>query len=95
MEALSLHTGAHRVHWEYNTMCISIVESKRVTTRIKHIIIHACYLQEQIDNGIFITKYEKSSVIPEDMCTKPCACLITSWSIKCMNLFRFYPNSDT
>ena len=39
MEALALHTGAPTVHWEYNTSYISVVESKRVTTRVKHIDI--------------------------------------------------------
>ena len=31
MEALSLHTGAPKEHWEDNTSCISIVEAKIVT----------------------------------------------------------------
>ena len=72
MQALSLHTGAPTVHWEYNTSCIYVVEAKRLTPRVKHIDIPVCFLLEQIDNGIFIPKYEKSSFMPEDMCTKPC-----------------------
>ena len=71
MEALALHTGAPIVHWEDNTICISIVEAKIVTPRVKHIGIPVCFLQEQFDNGLFLPKYEKSSVIQEDMCTKP------------------------
>ena len=69
MEALALHTGATTVHWEDNTSCIYVVESKRVTPRVKHIDITVCFLQEQFDNGLFLPKYEKSSVMPADMCT--------------------------
>ena len=71
MEALSLHTGAPTVHWEDNTSCISVVESKIVTTRVKHIDILVCFLKEQFDNGLFLKKYEKSSVMPADMFPKP------------------------
>ena len=73
MEALALHTGAPTVHWEDNTSCISVVEAKRVTPRVKHIDIHVYFLQEQFDNGLFLPKYEKSSVMPADMRTKPCS----------------------
>ena len=43
MEALSLHTGAPTVHWEYNTSSISDVESKIVTPRVKHIEIYVFF----------------------------------------------------
>ena len=62
MEDLALYTGAPRVHWENNTTCISVVESKKFTPRVKHINIPVCFLQEQFYNGLFLTKYEKSSV---------------------------------
>ena len=45
MEALALHSGAPTVHWEYSTSCISVVEGKRVTTRVKHIGIPVYFLQ--------------------------------------------------
>ena len=54
MEALALSTGATTVHWEDNTSCISVVEAKRVTPRVKHIDIPVCFLQEKIDNGLFL-----------------------------------------
>ena len=57
MEALALHTGAHIVHLEDNTSCISIVEDKIFTLRVKHIDITICFLQEQFDNGLFLPKY--------------------------------------
>ena len=57
MEALALHTGAHIVHLEDNTSCISIVEDKIVTLRVKHIDITVCFLQEKFDNGLFLPKY--------------------------------------
>ena len=53
MEALELHTGATTVNWEENTCCTSVVESKRVTNRVKNIDIHVCFLQEQFDNSLY------------------------------------------
>ena len=95
MEALAIHSGAPTVHWEDNTSCISVVETKIVTPRVKHIDIPVCFLQEQFDNGLFLPKYEKSSVMPSYMCTKPCSGLIISRSTKWMTRFRFYPTSKT
>ena len=95
MEAFALYTGATTVHWEDNTSCISVVESKIVTPRVKYIDIPVCFLQEQFDNGLFLPKYENSSVMPADICTKPCPIPIISRSTKCMTRFRFYPTSDT
>ena len=95
MEAIELHTGAPIVHWEYNTSRIYVVEAKRVPPRVKHIDITVCFLQEQFDNGLFLPKYEKSSVMPADMCTKPCSGPIISRSTKWMTGFRLYPNSET
>ena len=66
-EALAIHNGAPIVHWEDNTYCTYAVESKRVTPRVKQIDITVCFLQKKPDNGIFVTKYEKSSAITEDI----------------------------
>ena len=71
MEDLALHTGAPTFHWEENTSCISISEYKIVTPIGKHIDILVCFLHEKFDNGLFLPKYENSSVMLEDMCTKP------------------------
>ena len=95
MEALALYTGAPTVHWEDNIGCISVVEAKIVTPRFKHIDIPVCFLLEKFDNGLFLTKYEKSSVMPADMCTKPCSGPIISRSTKWMTGFIFYPTSET
>ena len=95
MEALALHTGAPTVNWEDNTSCISVVEAKRVSPRFKHIDIPVCFLLEKFDNGLFIPKYEKSSVMPSDMCTKPFSGPIINWSNKCMTGLRLYPTSET
>ena len=94
MEYLALHTGEPKVHWEDNTNCIYVVESKKVTPIVKHIETTACFLQEQFENGLFIPKYYKSSVMLEDMCTKPCSGPIISQSTKWMTGFIFYPSSD-
>ena len=82
MEALALHTGAPTVNWEDNTSFISVVEAKRVTPIVKNIYIKVCFLQEKFANGIFLPKYENSSVMPVDMCTKPCSGPIISRSTK-------------
>ena len=82
METLALHTGETIVYWEDNTSCISIVEAKIVTPIVKHIDIPVYFLQDQFYNGIFVPKYEKSCVIPEDTCTKPCSGPIISWGNK-------------
>ena len=66
-----------------------------VTPIVKQIDINVYFLKEQFDNGIFVPKYEKYSVMPEDMCTKPCSRPIISWSNKMMTGFRFRPTSDT
>ena len=95
MEALELHTGAPTVNWEDNTSCISIVEYKIVTPRVKHIDIPSCLLPEQFYNGLFIPKLERSSFMLSDMCTKPCSGPNISRSTKRMTGFIFYPTSDT
>ena len=95
MEALELHTGSTSVHWEYNTSYISAVESKIVTTRVKHIYIPVCFLQWQFDNDIFVPKYDKSRFMPADMLTKPFAGPIIIRSTKWMTGFRLYPTIDT
>ena len=56
---------------DHVTSCISVVEAKIVTPRVKHMDIPVYFLLEQFDNGLFIPKYDKSSVMPADMCTKP------------------------
>ena len=94
MKALALHTGAPTVHWEDNRSFVSFVEAKIVTPRVKHIHIPVCFLQQQFDNSLFIPKYDKSSFMPADMCTKPCAGPIISWGNKWMTKFRFYPTSE-
>ena len=62
MEALALHNGELKLHWEYNTSWIYVVEAKIFTPIVKHIYIPVCFLQEHFGNGIFVQKYEKSSV---------------------------------
>ena len=95
MEALALHTGAPTVNWEYSTSYISVVEAKIFTHRVKHIDITVCFILEQFENGLFLQKYEKSSVMPTDMCTKPCSGPIIVRSNKWMTGFRLYTTSDT
>ena len=95
MEDLVIHTVSPTLHWEDNTSCIYVVEVKQVTIGVKHIETHVYFIQEQFENGIFVPKYEKSSVMSEDMCTKPFSGPIISWSTKYMTGFIFIPTSDT
>ena len=95
MEALALHTGAPTVNWEDKTSCIYVVEDKRVTPRVQHIDIPVYFLLYQFDNGLYLPKYEMSSVMPADICTKPPSSPIISRGTKCMTGFRFYPTSET
>ena len=95
LEASALHIDAPTVHWEDNTSYIYVVEAKIVTHRIKHIDIPFYFLQEQFENGLFLPKYDKSSVMPADMCTKPCSGPLIRRSTKWMTGFRFYLSSET
>ena len=95
MEDLLLHTGAPKVHLEDNTSCIPVVEAKRVTPRVKYIDITVCFLQDKFENDIFLPKYDKSSVIPANMCTKTCSGPIISRITNWMNGLRLYPTSET
>ena len=95
MEALSLHTGTTSVHWEDNTIYFSVVEAKIVTPRVKHNDITVYFLQDRFDNGLFLPKYENSSVVPADVYTKPYSGPIIGRGTKWMTGFRFYPNSET
>ena len=70
MEYLSLYTSTPTIHWEYNTSFISVVAAEIVTPIVKHIDIPDFFLQGKAYNIIFVQKYENSSGIPEDMCTK-------------------------
>ena len=88
MEALVLHTGAPTVHWEYITSFIYVVESKIVTVRVKRIDILVFY-SIFIYNGLFVPKYDKYSVIPGIMCTKPCSGTIISQSTKWITGFIY------
>ena len=71
------------------------IEAKIFTPRIIHIDIPGYFLKENFYNDIFAPKYENSSFITEDMCTKPCSGPIISWGTKCVTSFTFYPTSDT
>ena len=95
MESLALNTRAPKAHWEDNTRCIYVVESKKVTPRVKQTDITFCFIQEKFDNGLFIPRYENSSVTPVDMFTKPCTGPIISRSTKYMNGCILYLTSGT
>ena len=96
-----IHLSLRTSHWcTYSTLgrqknCIYVIEAKIVTPRVEHIDTPIYFLQYQFDNGIFIPKYEKSSVMPADICTKPCSGPIFIRSTKWMNGFRFYPIIET
>ena len=92
MEALALLTDAPTEHQKDNTIFIYVDEDKIVTTIVKHIGTNVFFLQEKIDNGIFVPNYEKYNFVPADMCTKPCLGPIISRSTKRMTEYRILPN---
>ena len=94
MEALAICTGAPTVHFEYNTICISVVGYNTVNPIVKHIDIPVYFLQEQFDNGLFIPKYDNYSVISADMCTKPWSGPIIIWYAKRMTGFILYTTRE-
>ena len=65
-----------------------LLNKNRDNPRVKHIGIPVFFLQVNFDNGLFIPKYEKSSVMLEDMCNKLFSGPIISQSTKGMNAFR-------
>ena len=95
MKALPLHTGALPVNWDDKKRCISVVEAKIVTTTVKHIDIPVYFIQYIFDNGLFISKYDNSSIVLADMCTKPCSGPIISRSTKWITELRLYPTMNT
>ena len=70
-------------------------EAKLVTSIVKNSYITVWFLQEQLDNGIFVQKHEKYSIMPADMCTKPCFGTIIIQNTKGINGLCFYSSSDT
>ena len=94
METLSIHTGYPTVHLEDNKIYISIIKSKLVTPRKKHINIPVCFIQEKYDNGLFIPKYDKCIIISDDFCTKPFPGSIIYFSTKWMSGFCFYSSTN-
>ena len=48
-----------------------------------------------MENGLFGQKYEKSSVLSEDMCTKPCSVSVISSITKWVIGLRLYLTSNS
>ena len=46
MESLSLHTSAPTENWQDRQICISVVEAKIFTPRVKHSDIPVYFLRE-------------------------------------------------
>ena len=65
------------------------------TPIIKHIDVPVCFLQEKIDNSLFVPKNDKYSIMQADMHSKTCPGTVISWITKWMSGFRFYASSDT
>ena len=79
MEALELHTVAPTVHQEDNTTCIYVAEYKTVTPKVKIMDIPVCFLQEQFENGIFVTEYEGKICAPNHAQVKLPVGLLNIW----------------
>ena len=81
-KSLEIHTGTPNLHWEDNTSCIYVVEYKIFTPRVKTLTLLSKFLQEKFENGNIVPKYEKTSFMPVDVCTKPCSVPIIIQSTK-------------
>ena len=95
MEALALHTGAPKVHWEDNFFIFLLLRLKELLLELNTLIFQSIFYKINLTNGLFLPKYEKSSVMPADVCTKSCSGPIIIRSTKCMTGLRFYPTSET
>ena len=91
MEALELKL----VHQQYirKTTKITFIFLKLIDLLLE--LNTLSFIQEQFKNITFVPKYENSSVILADMCTKPRLGTILIRITKFMTEFIFYPNSDT
>ena len=69
MEVLALHTGTPVKTTQVLSMLLNI---KELLLELKRIDSPVCFLKEKFENGIFVPKYEKSSVMIAYMCIKPC-----------------------
>ena len=81
--------------WRTTKVVFLLLKLKIGIPTVKHIDIPVYFLQNNFDNGLFIPKYYKSSVMLADMSTKPCSGTIISGSNKWMTGFRLYPISNT
>ena len=68
MEALAFHTGAPTVHWEDKTHCISVVEYKIVTPRVKHIAISVFFYMRYL-KIVSLFQNIRSTVSCRHICT--------------------------
>ena len=65
MDSFGIPYGAPTIHWEYNISCYD-----QVIPSDNH--IHITVLNKyKYKNGLFTPKYEKTTIISSDMCTKP------------------------
>ena len=95
MEALALYICAIAVHWEDITRCIYVVEDEKVTPRVLKSILMSIFYKKLLTNVLCVPKYDTSTVIMEDICTKPCSGTIISFITKYMTRLRLHPTSDT
>ena len=71
-----------------------LLNQKIVIPIVEHISICVCFLLEIFGSGNFVPKYDNSSIMPADMCTKSCSVPIINRGTKFITGFRFYPTSD-
>ena len=73
----------------------SVVEAKMVTPILKLIHIPVFFIQEKVENCLFVLKYKNSGIILADICTKTCLVPIISRITEWITGFCFYSSSDT
>ena len=72
-----------------------LLKLKELLLELNTLTFMSVFYKNNLTMVSLLEKYEKSSVIPEDMCTKPCSGPIISQSTKGITVFGFYLNSDT
>ena len=86
------------VHQQYirktSQVVFMLLKLKYLLLELDTLTLMSVFLQEKLENVLFIPKYDKYSVMPADMCTKLCSYSIISGRTKWMTGFIFYPTID-
>ena len=95
MEASELHTGVPTINLEKNQFIFMLLKLKYLLLELNTVKFMSILYYNNFTMVFLLKIYDKYSVMPSYMCTKPCSGPIFSRSTKWMTEFRFYSTSDT